>query len=591
MFVVSDKPEDASFVVCGGNNDYKEFYNHCYRFKISEPEKPETMTVLPKKLSHHCLVQTADKQLYILGGLTEKQAGDKDEGPGTVVGEIYVQEGDAWNHVATLPKPRTNFEVVASKTKLFVFAGSSGGGKGPSTQIDIFDTATKQITQAEFRLPLGVIGASLAWHGDNVLIIGGERAGKPSTGVMMLDFNDKTILSVRDLQKPRANTIIVPTAIDEILAIGGSGERTVEKRSWDKNEHDYVWQDCTSDVKGLDVLGNPNEYNSVTVTYEVSASEVDNFPALNPKSNFIFGNELSPFLLEFTEDMEVAYYPAPMRLQQKTGQMAWRKDYNTIFFVGGCDATYTYYSKKVYKFDIPGKKVERVANLSTGRTGFGICELNDTLFVTGGWTNGHQYLNTCESMDMNTAGEWKQLANMTVPRAGHFMWVDPAANIVYAAGGISAQNGQPLDTVEAYDVANNKWTVLEQKLNTPLQWAMAVPHTDEKHIIVIGGATGANAEETATKEAWLIDRANFQGFSEKPAFVMKVARYNPFTIIAGHDDQIAIIGGTKEKVMEIYSYKDFAYDPSKKLQVCNDVVYESLENYTQDLGLFTCSGC
>lgn len=543
------------------------------------------------KLSHHCLVETGERKLYLIGGITEKQSGDNDEEPGTVIGNIWMQNGTAWSEVGKLPKPRTNFEVVVNGPKIFVFAGSSGGGKGPSTQIDIFDTKTNKCSVAGYRLPLGVVGASLAWHGRDVLIIGGERAGKPSTGVMKLDFKDQTILSVRDLKKARANTIIIPIGIDEILALGGSGERTVEKRCWDSKENDYNWFDCTKEVKGMELLGNPNEYNSITVTFEVSASEDDNFPAFDPKSNFIFGNELSPFLLEFNEEMEVSYYPAPMQLQQKTGQVAFRRDYNTIFFIGGCDTTYTYYSKKTYMFDIPGKKVEEVARLNVGRTGFATVCHNNMLYVTGGWTNGHKYLKSGEVLHLDNPKEWKSLPSMNKPRAGHFMWVNTDTNVIYAAGGISAQNGKPLDCVEFYDPSKEKWEVHEKKLKTPLQWAMAIPHIDGNHMIVIGGATGADPEATATKEAWLIDRKDFKGLSEKPVFTMRVARYNPFTIIAGHDDLIAIIGGSNEKVMEIYNYKDLTPISDKRLQICNDVVYESLENYTNDLGLFTCSGC
>ena len=114
----------------------------------------------------------------------------------------------------------------------------------------------------------------------------------------------------------------------------------------------------------------PTEYNAVLNTFCVSGSDEDNFPALSTESNFVFGNELSPFLMEFTEGMEVNFYPAPMRLQQKTGQVAYRHSHNTMYFIGGTDTTYTFYSKKVFKFNISEKEVLPCANMKVGKAGF-----------------------------------------------------------------------------------------------------------------------------------------------------------------------------------------------------------------------------
>jgi len=79
---------------------------------------------------------------------------------------------------------------------------------------------------------------------------------------------------------------------------------------------DYIWTDCTSKVRGniTEILEKPTEYNAVLTTFCVTGGNEDNFPQLSEKSKFVFGNELSPFLMEFTENMEVNFYPAPMRL-------------------------------------------------------------------------------------------------------------------------------------------------------------------------------------------------------------------------------------------------------------------------------------
>lgn len=74
--------------------------------------------------------------------------------------------------------------------------------------------------------------------------------------------------------------------------------------------------------------------------------------------------------MEFTEEMKVNVYPAPLRLQQKTGQVAYRHSHNTMYFIGGTETTFTFYSKKVFKYDIEQKKVSQINNLQVARAGF-----------------------------------------------------------------------------------------------------------------------------------------------------------------------------------------------------------------------------
>ena len=318
----------------------------------------------------------------MLGGMIEKQPGDNGPLGGTVVDTIYRYQQGVWQEVPTrLMKPRQDFEVVLNGDNIFIFCGNSGDGKPPTTQIEIFNVKTFQIKRAEFRLPLGVSGCSLAWHGDDVLLVGGNRCGTEdgSTAVMKIDFKEKNILSLRDLQTKRASAIVLPIEHDQIIAIAGAKDAaTIEERRWDHDILDYLWQDCTAKVKGdiSEIMQKPTEYNAVLTTFCVSGSDEDNFPELSTESNFVFGNELSPFLMEFTEAMEVNFYPAPMRLQQKTGQVAYRHNHNIMYFIGGTDTTYTFYSKKVFKFDISGRTVTQVSNMSVGRAGFCTAKLD-----------------------------------------------------------------------------------------------------------------------------------------------------------------------------------------------------------------------
>lgn len=47
---------------------------------------------------------------------------------------------------------------------------------------------------------------------------------------------------------------------------------------------------------------------------------------------------------------------------------------------------------------------------------------------------------------------WKFLPEMSTPRKGAFAWADSVSGRIYVAGGISAEGGQPLNSVEVLDI-------------------------------------------------------------------------------------------------------------------------------------------
>jgi hypothetical protein len=341
-------------------------------------------------------------------------------------------------------------------------------------------------------------------------------------------------------------------------------------------------------------MGNPNEYNVVTVTFEVSGGDDDEFPDFSPESHFIFGNELSPFLMEFTDKMEFRFFPAPMRLQQKTGQTAFRVGHNTIYFVGGCDTTYSLFSKKFYKLNLATKQVSELDKISKGRTGFALTQLDGCVYITGGWTKGHVYMNEVEKFNLNDdSSKWIDLPPMNKARSGHFMWSCPDSKKIFAAGGVIQDGGAPLDCIECLDTNNSEqWVVLDQKLPTGLQGANAMNHSDGQHVLIIGGSTGSDPYTTSTNNVFMIKRSAFDPEQMKePVTKMKSSRFNCFSILGGNDDQIVCIGGTNDKNIDIFDYKTFAPYNSKAMQEINHAVFDNLENFTNDLGLYTCAGC
>lgn len=162
---------------------------------------------------------------------------------------------------------------------------------------------------------MGVSGCRLAWHGDDVILLGGERLGRRSNSVVKIDFKEKNILSLRDMHKKRAGAINLAVSHDEIIVLGGDRHKTAELRSWNRILGDYNWTDCTKKIKNLELIGRPTEYVSAQPTFVINAPDDANFPIFKTSSNFIFGNELTPFMMEITKEHMVKFYPAPLKFQ------------------------------------------------------------------------------------------------------------------------------------------------------------------------------------------------------------------------------------------------------------------------------------
>lgn len=134
--------------------------------------------------------------LYNIGGETEGTD------PDSILNSVYrlklsPEMGEAWEKVCDLPMKRRSANVMIAGGSIYIFGGYSGNGNR-STQIDVVNTKTGESRKEDYRLPLGVEGARMCWHGDDLLLIGGKRVGEtPDANVVQLDFEKKAIMSVR----------------------------------------------------------------------------------------------------------------------------------------------------------------------------------------------------------------------------------------------------------------------------------------------------------------------------------------------------------------------------------------------------------
>ena len=114
------------------------------------------------------------------------------------------------------------------------------------------------------------------------------------------------------------------------------------------------------------------------------------------------------------------------------------------------------------------------------RSYFGMCSFSGCIFVAGGKYSNDETLDKCEVYSTESC-EWIEASSMNTKR-----WVLALIYFqdkIWAIGGIS--NKTSVDTIESYNLAENKWTTLNTKLLSKRCGHRVVVHNEK--FFVIGG--------------------------------------------------------------------------------------------------------
>lgn len=516
-----------------------------------------------------------DGTVYAIGGETD---GPEQENIVTDCYKLSVRGGAIgaqWEKFATLLMPRRSPLVAVTQGNIFVFGGYNGKGLR-TTQIETIDVKTGEVKVHSYRLPLGVEGARLCWQGDDVLVVGGRRIGdKPDSNVILLDLEKKTIMSRRDLNQPRDFPIIIPTALDEVVVIGGGGQRTAEKRAWNPDIQDYEFKPIV--IEGQNLIDDPANYDTALPSFVNEHPDNEVLPDLDPHNIIIFGNEIDCFLIEIPSNLKAIFYPSPMRLQQKTGQTSIRSDYNTIYFVGGTDTTRTKISQKTYKMFVKTKEIVELGKLKEGRYYPQLVHMGSDFYVIGGKGKGGLALASMEKQSQSTETQpWQECPPMRQPRFGHVAWV--SNNKIFVIGGTTVDDGKPLSHCEVFDTTTNTWSEHSFRMNPPLNGASK--YITDKYVYLFGGQ---DTNDIPTNAVFRIDRNNPVTMERLPQS-MKVPRVDCFVFRL--DNRIIVVGGSEQPVLEAF---DDNLQPVKNIEDFSESFFNQLKNYTTDLKLENCS--
>ena len=122
--------------------------------------------------------------------------------------------------------------------------------------------------------------------------------------------------------------------------------------------------------------------------------------------------------------------------------------------------------------------------MRTARSLFGAAAVEGKLVVSGGCGGGP--CTSAEVFDPASPGTWTAAASMATPRAQHC--VATLGTLVYSIGG-SDNNGNYLNSVEAYDITANAWAPVANM--TTARYGAAASTLNEK-LYVMGGCNYIN---------------------------------------------------------------------------------------------------
>jgi hypothetical protein len=99
-------------------------------------------------------------------------------------------------------------------------------------------------------------------------------------------------------------------------------------------------------------------------------------PPLNPYSNYLFGTDLQPVILEISPDREVFSHAVPMNLHMRQYQGIVRLSPRLVLFAGGVNSARLRVSNKTLLYDMTTQVIKRVGNLNTRRYNCGVVFMN-----------------------------------------------------------------------------------------------------------------------------------------------------------------------------------------------------------------------
>ena len=202
----------------------------------------------------------------------------------------------------------------------------------------------------------------------------------------------------------RESTLVIPTAKDEIVVVGGRHNKTSEKRAWCDRLQDYDFRGCT--VVGEDLIDNSADYRVVQPTFEAARDEAEAVEPFDSTNALLFGNDVDCFCVEIMPSLTARFRGGLLDLPMRAGQAIYRLSRNFIYFIGGRVLLDFAGSDECFVLDLETGRSKQLDSLIQARSHAAVVACNGSLFVVGGRGSDGNPTGDVERLDLGKDGRW-----------------------------------------------------------------------------------------------------------------------------------------------------------------------------------------
>lgn len=202
--------------------------SHVYIYDTDRDEWQRGAPIPPERRRGAAGAVVRDGKIYVVGG---NVGGHGPHATAVPWFDVFNPETGEWTVLRDRPAPhgRDHFQAAVVKDKLVVLGGRDSGVQGfidsTLSAVDVYDFQTEQWTTWEDApLPTERAGCTVAAHGDEVIITGGEGFGQTWGETEALDVETREWRSLGSLVQPRHGTQMFVYE-NQLYVAAGSGDQ------------------------------------------------------------------------------------------------------------------------------------------------------------------------------------------------------------------------------------------------------------------------------------------------------------------------------------------------------------------------------
>jgi len=358
--------------------------------------------------------------------------------------EKYDLNHNTWTAIAPLGKNRCT--AVAYIQEKFIYVAGGYNGATRINSLERYNDETNVWENCEVKLPNPIeAGCGMMISPDLGVYIGGQDDYTKSDNIFELNMNEKKCQEVGKMKKARLLAHAVLNK-EKIYVFGGS---------------DYDWEKIDTTTWTSEICGSYQNIIKEELKTFASCVSHDYFAEdlqLSHEKIIIFcANDHIIHYLKEKNVMEKKTIPHNMKIYDGAAACLIPNGY--ILIAGGLDSS-SYAHKKIYLYNPYNNTFLIGASMINGKWSHALVHYKGFIYSIGGYIKGKVEVNLCERYNVKM-NKWEEIEGLSEKRANPHVFL--FENSMFCFGGVS--NGQPLTSIEKYEIHEDSWKLLEVKMS------------------------------------------------------------------------------------------------------------------------------